>query len=114
VQPFDNRAENREFLATRRAKLTPQQAGLPRAGAAAVCPANSSVLTHLREDDDLLYLYHFLYETADPVTVEVALPGVGAVHRIDGWTGAARGHTGDCVRSAQHRPRATVEYTSHQ
>jgi transcriptional regulator with XRE-family HTH domain len=32
VQPSDNRAEIREFLATRRAKLTPQRAGLPPGG----------------------------------------------------------------------------------
>ena len=53
---------------------------------------NRSVLTYLREDGDLLhlYLYHFLYETGEPVEVEVALPGAGAVHRIDGWTGAIR------------------------
>ena len=57
---------------------------------------NRSVLTHLREDGDLLhlYLYHFLYETGEPVEVEVALPGVGAVHRIDGWTGTVRPHSG--------------------
>jgi len=55
---------------------------------------NRSVLSHLREDGDLLhlYLYHFLYETGEPVEVEVALPGVGAVHRIDGWTGDIRHH----------------------
>jgi hypothetical protein len=57
---------------------------------------NQNVLTHLREDDDLLhlYLYHFLYETGEPVEVEVALPGVGAVHRIDSWSGAIRPHSG--------------------
>lgn len=57
---------------------------------------NRSVLSHLREDGDLLhlYLYHFLYETGEPVEVEVALPGAGAVHRIDGWTGSLRPHDG--------------------
>jgi hypothetical protein len=65
-------------------------------GRAELTSENRSVLTHLREDDDLLhlYLYHFLYETGDPVEVEVALPSVGAVHRIDAWTGAARPHSG--------------------
>jgi hypothetical protein len=55
---------------------------------------NRSVLSHLREDGDLthLYLYHFLYETGEPVEVEVALHGLGAVHRIDGWTGDLRPH----------------------
>ena len=39
--------------------------------------ANHNVLTHLREDGDLLHLYpyHFLYETGDPTVVEVSLPG---------------------------------------
>ena len=57
---------------------------------------NRSVLTHLREDGQLLhlYLYHFLYETEDEVEVEVMLPGVGAVHRTDAWTGAVRPHAG--------------------
>jgi alpha-L-rhamnosidase len=65
-------------------------------GRAEFTSKNRSVLTHLREDGDLLhlYLYHFLYETDEPVEVEVALPGVGAVHRIDGWTGAIRPHSG--------------------
>ena len=69
---------------------------------------NRSVLTHLREDGDLLhlYLYHYLYETGEPVEVEVALPGVGSVHRIDGWTGAIRPHRG--VRNDDERTVVTV------
>lgn len=65
-------------------------------GRAEFTSENRSVLSHLREDGNLLhlYLYHFLYETGEPVEVEVALPGVGAVHRIDGWTGAVRPHSG--------------------
>jgi hypothetical protein len=37
---------------------------------------NRSVLSHLREDGDLLhlYLYHFLYETGEPVNVESPSP----------------------------------------
>ncbi|HEU5483289.1 MAG TPA: hypothetical protein VFU98_00170, partial [Microlunatus sp.] len=57
---------------------------------------NHSVLTHLREDGDLLhlYLYHFLYETGESTEVEVVLPGTGAVYRIDGWSGTVRAHAG--------------------
>ncbi|MFL6027446.1 MAG: hypothetical protein ACJ72K_10950, partial [Friedmanniella sp.] len=57
---------------------------------------NRSVLSHLREDGPLLhlYLYHFLYETGEPVEVAVSLPGLGAVHRIDAWTGGLRPHSG--------------------
>ena len=83
-------------------------------GRAEFTSENRSVLTHLREDGDLLhlYLYHFLYETGEPVEVEVALPGVGAVHRIDGWTGAIRPHSGvrqdgeRTVVTRDSRPRA--------
>jgi hypothetical protein len=65
-------------------------------GRAEFTTENRSVLSHLREDGDLLhlYLYHFLYEAEEQVDVEVALPGVGAMHRIDGWTGAVRPHAG--------------------
>jgi hypothetical protein len=66
------------------------------------------VLTHLREDGDLLHLYayHFLYETGEPTTVEIVLPGQGAVHRIDAWTGAIRPHRG--VRVDGERTIVTV------
>lgn len=62
------------------------------AGRAEFTNENRSVLSHLREDGELLhlYLYHFLYDTGAPVEVEVALPGQGRAHRIDGWTGAIR------------------------
>jgi len=65
-------------------------------GRAEFTSENRSVLTHLREDGDLLhlYLYHFLYDTGEPTTVEVALPGAAAAYRIDGWTGAIRRHLG--------------------
>lgn len=57
---------------------------------------NQDVLTHLREDGDLLhlYLYHFRYETGDRTTVRVALPGRGAVIRLDPWSGTSRPHAG--------------------
>jgi len=57
---------------------------------------NPDLLTHLREDGDLLHLYayHFRYETGEPTEVEIALPGAGAAYRIDGWTGSIRPHRG--------------------
>jgi hypothetical protein len=72
-------------------------------GRAAFVTDNPNVLTHLREDGDLLHLYayHFLYETGEPTAVEIALPGRGAVHDIDAWTGAIRPHSG--VRYAGDR-----------
>jgi hypothetical protein len=77
-------------------------------GRAEFTAENTQVLSHLREDGDLLhlYLYHFLYETEDATEVEVALPGVGTVHRIDGWSGAVRPHTG--VRTDSGRTLVTV------
>ena len=52
--------------------------------------ANENVLTYEREDGDLLhvYVYHFLYETGEPTTVELRLPGWGTAYRLDAWTGA--------------------------
>jgi hypothetical protein len=78
------------------ARTVPALRNLGVVGRAEFTSENGSVLTHLREDGDLLhvYLYHFLYETGAPTEVEVALPGTGAVHRIDGWTGAIRRHAG--------------------
>ncbi|MEU7745862.1 glycosyl hydrolase [Nonomuraea sp. NPDC049158] len=66
------------------------------AGRAEFTGDNRNLLGHLREDGDLLhlYLYHFLYETGEPTTVEVALPGTGTAHRIDAWTGDIRPHPG--------------------
>jgi alpha-L-rhamnosidase len=55
------------------------------AGRAEFAEANPNVLTHLREDGDLLHLYayHYLYETGEPTTVRITLPGAGTAHRID-------------------------------
>jgi hypothetical protein len=57
---------------------------------------NPNVLTYLREEGDLLhvYAYHFLYETGAPTIVELALPGVGQVVRVDPWTGRVDAHRG--------------------
>lgn len=54
------------------------------------------VLMHLREDGDLLvlYAYHYLYETGTPTSVRIRLPGQGAAHRLDVWSGELRPHAG--------------------
>ena len=77
-------------------------------GRAEFTQENRNVLSHLREDGDLLhlYLYHFLYENGEPTEVEVALPGSGAVHRIDGWSGTVRPHAG--VRQDRGHTMVTV------
>ncbi|MCU1527705.1 MAG: hypothetical protein JWP75_1468, partial [Frondihabitans sp.] len=77
-------------------------------GRAEFVAENRNLLSHLRYDGDLthLYLYHFLYETGETTTVEVALSGSGTVHRIDGWTGAVREHSG--VRQDGDRTIVTV------
>ena len=68
--------------------------GLGVSGRAEFASENRSVLTHLREDGDLLhvYAYHFLDETAEPTTVGLTLPGHGTAYRIDHWSGAVRRH----------------------
>lgn len=72
---------------------------------------NPNVLSHLREDGDLLHLYayHFLYQTGVPSVVEFALPGHGAAYRVDPWSGAVRPHRG--VRVDGPRTVVTVELT---
>ncbi|WP_342372861.1 glycosyl hydrolase [Propioniciclava soli] len=71
---------------------------------------NRSVLTHLREDGDLLHLYayHFLYDTGEPVDVDVTLPGSGLVHRLDAWSGTTRPHAGVRVERADAAGDRTV------
>lgn len=46
---------------------------------------NRNILTHLRDDGhkSFLFVYHFLYETGKPTTVELTIDGEGAVYRVD-------------------------------
>ncbi|SDS67158.1 glycosyl hydrolase [Microlunatus soli] len=83
--------------------------GLGVTGRAEFAADNRNVLTHLRQDGDLLqlYAYHFLYETGAPTTVEITLAGRGTAYRIDPWTGAVRHHRG--VRFDGGRTVLTVE-----
>ena len=83
--------------------------GLGVAGRAEFTEPGTSVLSHLREDGDLLhlFLYHFLYETGESTTFEVALPGTGAVSTIDAWSGEVRPHRG--VRHEGGRTIVTVD-----
>jgi len=78
-------------------------------GRAEFVAENRNLLSHLREDGDLLhlYLYNFLYETGETTTVEVALPGDGTAVRLDPSTGAIRRHAG--VRAEDGRTIITVE-----
>lgn len=82
--------------------------GLGVQGRAEFATDHRSVLSHLREDGELLhlYLYHFLYETGDPEEVQVTLPGTGTAHVIDGWTGQLREQRG--VRTLDGRTVVTV------
>jgi hypothetical protein len=78
-------------------------------GRAEFTAPNTTVLSHLREDGDLLhlYLYNFQYDTGSPTAVEVSLPGEGAAWRLDPWTGALRPVAGS--RAADGRTLVTVE-----
>ncbi|MDO5618517.1 glycosyl hydrolase [Kocuria sp.] len=53
---------------------------------------NTSLLTHLREEDELshLYAYNFLYETGEVTSAEVRIPGVGQVYVMDTQDGTAQ------------------------
>ncbi|WP_156253307.1 glycosyl hydrolase [Pseudactinotalea terrae] len=70
--------------------------GLGVTGRARFVEDNQEVLTHLREDGDLLvlYAYHFLYESPEATAVQIRLPGEGAVHRLDAWSGELYPHAG--------------------
>ena len=95
--------------------------GLGVRGRAEFAGDNRSVLTHLREDGDLLHLYayHFLYETGETDA------GRGRAARraarrtaIDGWTGAIRPHRGrprhDGDRTVvDRRPRPRRDRAAH-
>lgn len=80
-------------------------------GRAEFAEDNQNVLTYLREDGDLLHLYayHFLYETGEATEVQLSVPGEGAVHRIDAWTGGIHPHLG--VGYDAERTRITLSLT---
>ncbi|MGW8484569.1 glycosyl hydrolase [Microbacterium sp. NPDC055903] len=69
-----------------------------------------NILTHLREDGDLLHLYayHFLYESGEQTTVELRTPGEGAVHRIDVWSGSIHPHPGVSYAGGRTRIGVTL------
>jgi hypothetical protein len=85
--------------------------GLGVRGRAEFVGDNRCMLTHLREDGDLLHLYayHFLYETGDTEQVEISVPGLARAYAIDGWTGALREHRG--ARSDGDRTVVTLTLT---
>ncbi|BDZ50838.1 hypothetical protein GCM10025867_30790 [Frondihabitans sucicola] len=88
-------------------------------GRAEFVAENRSVLSHLREDGDLLhlYVYQFLYETEAATRLEVALPGEGTVYRIDAWSGSLQpyGETrvdgGRTIVSIELAPGETALFT---
>lgn len=72
---------------------------------------NENVLTYERRDGDLthVYVYHFLYETGRETRVELRIPGTGAAHRLDHWSGrlhevASRSDGGTSVVPVTLRP----------
>jgi hypothetical protein len=76
------------------AEALPALRALGVVGRAEFTEPNPNVLTHLREDGELLhvYAYHYLYETGEPTTVRIALPGTGAAHRIEVHAGTLVTH----------------------
>ncbi|GAA4179329.1 glycosyl hydrolase [Gryllotalpicola koreensis] len=67
--------------------------------------ANASVLTHLREDGELLhlYVYNFLYETGGETRLDISVLGEGEVYRVDAWSGSVRPHSGTGLRDGRTR-----------
>lgn len=63
--------------------------GLGVVGRSEFLTDNQSVFGLLRDDGDLshVFVYHFLYETGSPTSVQIALARPGAVHRVDPWRG---------------------------
>ena len=83
--------------------------GLGVRGRAEFVADDVEVLTHLREDGDLLHLYaySFRYETGRPTRLEVSLDGIGVPYRIDAWSGQVFPHAG--VRYADDRTVVTLD-----
>lgn len=73
---------------------------------------DENVLTHLRADGEAwhLFAYHFRYEGI-ATTVDITLPGVGAVHRIDPWSGALRPQDGVRTEDSDETSRTIITLT---
>src|SRR5580765_8539196 len=96
----DNRGQIREFLASRRARITPQQAGLPAYG------GNRRVAGLRREEVALLagvsIDYYVRMERGNLAGAsDAVLDGVASALQLDE---AERSHLYDLARSAQRTP----------
>lgn len=87
-------------------------------GRAEFAADDPGILTHVREDGDLVhvYVYSFLYDTGAPGVARLSLDGVGAVTRIDPWSGRIAAHPssvedGRTVIEAPLRPGETALFT---
>jgi transcriptional regulator with XRE-family HTH domain len=100
---MDHRSEIREFLASRRAKITPQQAGLPAWGGARRVPG-------LRREEVALLAgvsidYYIRLERGSLAGVsESVLDAIAGALQLDD---AERAHLHNLARAAQARPRRT-------
>jgi len=102
VRSMDNRAEVREFLATRRARLTPEQAGLPPYGGSRRVPglrrAEVALLAGVSPD------YYVRLERGNLSGVSDSV--LDAVARALQLDEAERAHLHDLARAANTAPRA--------
>jgi transcriptional regulator with XRE-family HTH domain len=98
------RAEIREFLSTRRARITPEQAGLPTYG------GDRRRVPGLRREETALLVgvspqYYIRLERGDATGVsESVIDGIAYALRLDA---AERAHLLDLLRTAGAPPRAT-------
>lgn len=70
---------------------------------AAFAEPNNKILTCLRDDGDVkyLYLYNYMYLEKEPVSFKVSIPGAGALYRINCWTGKVQQISGYESRNGQ-------------
>ncbi|GAA2326484.1 helix-turn-helix transcriptional regulator [Dactylosporangium salmoneum] len=99
---MDNRDEVRQFLASRRARITPEQAGLPQYGGSRRVPglrrAEVALLAGVSPD------YYVRLERGNLTGVsDTVLEAVARALRLDD---AERSHLHDLARAANARPRA--------
>src|SRR2546429_8718924 len=97
---MDNRAQIREFLATRRARITPEQAGLPAYG-------GNRRVTGLRREEVALLAgvsidYYVRMERGNLAGAsDAVLEGVARALQLDD---AERDHLFDLARASEHPP----------
>lgn len=96
TQPFVRTVES-----TADAKAALEELGVyPRAH---FSEPNDAILTAMRKDKDVnfLYVYHYMYENATPWTGEIELDGAYSAYELDTWSGKVKAY-GNCGADGDH------------